>query len=378
MDDITQDKACQEGAIGTTPGELGIPYNRFDFQAKHKRGRALAYIADRAGMPDLANRMAACGAALGFTRDAAGRHLQAANFCHARLCPMCAARLAKKQCRVLGDVLMEAARQLEGVQFLFLTLAPRNRADLKAGVDDLLAAWKRFCGFAAIKRATIGAYRAVEITYNREARTWHPHIHAILAVPSEYFDPRNDLYLTQGDYVRLWRRALRAEYDPTANVKALYDKRTGARGGTESAIREASKYATKDADIFSAGSPDDQAYVFGELVRALAGRRLYSYAGLLRRVARDLACEDMEALDLIDADEDAPLSDLPATIYEAWSWEHMAGDYMCREVLRIDARQLHYIIPGATDYQIARRELEAMDAEELEARMPYSGKQMHL
>ena len=45
----------------------------------------------------------------------------------------------------------------------------------------------------------------------------HPHFHALLLVPS-YFTIN---YIKQGDWVEMWAKALRADYLPSVNVKAV-------------------------------------------------------------------------------------------------------------------------------------------------------------
>ena len=46
----------------------------------------------------------------------------------------------------------------------------------------------------------------------------HPHFHALLLVASSYFTIN---YIKQGDWVEMWAKALRADYLPSVNVKAV-------------------------------------------------------------------------------------------------------------------------------------------------------------
>ena len=46
----------------------------------------------------------------------------------------------------------------------------------------------------------------------------HPHFHALLLVKPSYFTIN---YIKQGDWVEMWAKALRADYSPSVNVKAV-------------------------------------------------------------------------------------------------------------------------------------------------------------
>ena len=47
----------------------------------------------------------------------------------------------------------------------------------------------------------------------------HPHFHALLLVKPSYFKGQG--YIKQGDWVEMWSKALRADYLPSVNVKAV-------------------------------------------------------------------------------------------------------------------------------------------------------------
>ena len=46
----------------------------------------------------------------------------------------------------------------------------------------------------------------------------HPHFHALLLVKPSYFAKG---YIKQSDWVEMWAKALRADYLPSVNVKAV-------------------------------------------------------------------------------------------------------------------------------------------------------------
>lgn len=327
-----------------SPGAVGLPYKPFDFRAKRWRNAAIARVADDAGYSKRGDNYAACGVSLGFGLDLGGRHLVAANFCHQRFCPLCSARLARKNARQLARVLLHAQEQHKGLRYIFLTLTCRNvgRDDLNACIVDLMQSWRRLTVTARWKRSVMGSFRAVEVTRNVQggAVEYHPHLHVICAVPASYFSPGSPLYLAHKELVRMWGLALRVDYAPSVRVSAIYSQDGGDRKAGDvdagAAVAEVSKYSVKDSDIISAAlEPDEAAAVYRAMADALHHKRLTAFSGVLLRAARDLRAVDLEAADIVDADEDHDTTEaerMAYDIYERWAWGQSLGDYICTDV----------------------------------------------
>ena len=64
----------------------------------------------------------------------------------------------------------------------------------------------------------------------------HPHFHALLLVKPSYFTIN---YTKQGDWVEMWAKALRADYLPSVNVKAV--KATLDEKGENNSTRQSVK-----------------------------------------------------------------------------------------------------------------------------------------
>ena len=80
------------------------------------------------------------------------------------------------------------------------------------------------------------------------ATWWHPHFHALLLVKPSYFKGQG--YIKQGDWVEMWSKALRADYLPSVNVKAVkatLDEK--GRKQLDKAICETLKYSVKPSDL---------------------------------------------------------------------------------------------------------------------------------
>ena len=98
-------------------------------------------------------------------------------------------------------------------------------------------------------RAVRGWFRAIEITYNEDADTYHPHIHAILVVENAYFYKNSPLYLTQPTWEKMWRESLRVNYNPRVDVRSTYGKggKTRKAKKERGEVLEAAKYAIRRA-----------------------------------------------------------------------------------------------------------------------------------
>jgi len=107
----------------------------------------------------------------------------------------------------------------------------------------------------------------------------------LLMVPGDYFS-RPEKYVEHAEWISLWRRALRVEYDPSVHVQAPKPKRAAKRNGTPSAAlmdaaRETLKYALKPEDMTS-----DRAW-FKEVTRQSYKLRFIASGGILKDVLRE-------------------------------------------------------------------------------------------
>lgn len=243
--------------------------------------------------PDRALNIANCGNHLTFAVLPDGKKkLQSADFCRERMCPMCQWRRALKL-SVQADKIFKVL-SIRGYRFIFVTLTIKNcTADnLNETCDLLYQSYKRLEKTKVYLSAVKGAYRALEITYNAEANTYHPHFHCLWAVEPDYFTSGD--YITMDKLIKLWKRVLKVDYDPSIDIETVKQK----EGQTiTSACVEACKYPTKFAVIKSTS-------VLQTLDYALRGRRLVSWTGILKMVRKELKLEDVEQGSLIHADEE--------------------------------------------------------------------------
>ena len=255
------------------------------------------------------------------------KKLKRANFCKDRLCTTCQWRKSMRQYHTSLELAREALRRHPTLRFIFLTLTMPNVAlrDLSGAIDGLFKSWQRLTQRKEIKSVVKGYLRALEVTYNHERDDWHPHIHAVLAVPSSYF---TDLYITQQRWLELWREATRISQITQVDVRTIKTKREGV-DPLEVGFAEASKYGVKPWSTKSRVSVkrllkelyvdredlkghawlrstrEETAEVVEQLREALEHRRLVQTGGIFREIKRELNLEDGEdkGADLINVDD---------------------------------------------------------------------------
>lgn len=249
--------------------------------------------------------MEQCANALQFVRYADGsKKLYQAYFCRNRLCPMCQWRRSLKlfgQVSQITDLLMV---QYSGVRFLFVTFTQANISgtELKPEIDRINKAFARLTdktkmvvAAKGLQKSLLGYIKSVEITYNSKTKTYHPHLHCVLAVKSTYFKSG---YITAGAWRELWRDMLHLDYLPQVNVQAI---KTAAN---KKAVAELTKYPAKVTSILDL--PNAEAVqVLADLTRFCRNRRFVSFGGCFKSAKQQLHLQDVEAnnADLVMVDK---------------------------------------------------------------------------
>lgn len=309
-------------------------------------------------------RCSACGSFLAFAwpgqveGDGVAR-LVKANFCHDRVCPHCARRRSLKLCGQMRQVLSVLR---EDCRYLFLTLTIPNVSgpELSGAIDGLMAGWRRLVGYRRFEGSVLGYFRALEVTKNTDRDspafgTFHPHLHAVLAVKPSYFS--GPAYIKRSEWLELWRKAMCRDDITQVDIRAfrrdpVSSDDVQAKIDYGAAVAEATKYACKPGDLLL------DLDTFDTLAGALAGRRLVSWGGVLAQAHADLKQEDVQApgadLALLD-NEPRPEGVHAVTVY-TWS----AGRYArkaCRLVNLSDPSDP--LSPSAVD--VSRHDRAVLD-----------------
>ena len=258
-----------------------------------------------------------------------GKKLIEAYFCKARLCVMCQWRkslVIRKQ--VLDLVHWHREKYSTDIPLLLtLTVVNVSGDELVRMVDRMNVAWRRLVQRRVIKRAVRSWFRALEITYNQERQDFHPHFHILLMVPKSYFDTRRDLYVSQQEWLRLWKLSMRDDRITQIDIRTIKARKVGT---LESLAAEVAKYATKPSSYVqenSNGLLEASPSIVEGLHYALKGRRLVGFGGLFKQIREEKKMVDVEEADLIHIDEDGVLKECSCKICgstlleELYRWE---------------------------------------------------------
>lgn len=251
-----------------------------------------------------ARRTKECGSFLEFGHaiidggeiESRGR-LYRANFCRDRLCPMCQRR---RELKLFGQMSRIMDRIEPEYSFIFITLTIRNvpANRLTMALNRFSEASDRFLRYKRIERVNKGIFRALEITYNPQKDTYHPHMHMIMAVPKDYFSSSD--YIQHEDWLKMWQRAYNDKRILFVNVKAItraeYEEGLSAAESMKKAVREAAKYTVKASSFLFDDMELSKKVVF-ELSTALRHRRLIQFRGCFQKAMKELRLEDVESAD---------------------------------------------------------------------------------
>ena len=276
-----------------------------DYKAKKIKNQVLQeFIKNKVSKKNF-ERIQNCGSFLLFHTDdrKEKKKLVHANSCKNRFCPMCAYKKSRKDAMKISIML----KYLENnCQFLFLTLTSPNVTsdNLSEEIKEYNESFKRMTKLKPFIGAVIGYIRKLEITYNADTNTYHPHFHVLLAVKKNYFG-RN--YIKRDTWLEMWRSAKRDETITQVDVRKL---------DMEKGILEIAKYSSKDSDYLIS---DD---VFDVMYKALKGRQVITYNGVFKEAAKLYKKGDLDYLKEIDLTE---------YVYRIlWQWGQ--GEYVEREI----------------------------------------------
>jgi len=311
---------------------------------KGKKRKSLL-MADHFGQADLASkaeRMRDCADTLVFRKSEERLKLYQAWFCKVRLCPMCNWRRSLK-IAYHNKRIVETVNERHNVRWLFLTLTVKNTdaESLSETISDMFKGFHKLRQYKAFKTSVKGFFRALEVTRNSDPDsdaygTYNPHFHVLLCVPAGYFK-KKELYLKQDDWTKLWQRAMKLDYTPVVNVKAVKGKKNIDKENIENyeqsvkdAVLEVSKYPVKDTDIVKGNKvTKENTETVLALDNALAYKRLIGYGGILKEIHKELNLGDAEEGDLINIAEDDEQAN--ETFEVMFKWHVGLRNYVAKE-----------------------------------------------
>lgn len=228
--------------------------------------------------------------------------LKSALFCRGRHCPICQWRRSLMWTARFLKAMPNILQDHPSARFLFLTLTVQNCeiTDLRSTLDWMNKSWQRMTQRKQFP--AIGFARSTEVTRGSDD-TAHPHFHALLMVPSTYFNGK--YYLAQKDWTELWASCLRVNYTPIVNIKAVKpNKRWLAENDTElaaeqllaGAIVETFKYSVKPQDLIGEGTEADRQWLL-QLTKQLEKTRAIALGGVFKNYLAESEPEDLVGKD---------------------------------------------------------------------------------
>lgn len=261
---------------------------------------------------DYAARISFCSQLLEFgltpdwDSDTLKLKLRSARFCRVRHCPVCQWRRSLQWKAKAYKVLPKIVEAYPNHRWLFLTLTVKNVpiADLRKTLQHMNRSFQRLSQRKAWPAE--GWLRSTEVTRGRDG-TAHPHFHCLLMVRSGYFGKN---YINQEQWVEMWQDALRCDYKPVLDCRAVKRGKQPMQ-----LIPELLKYCTKESDLVA-----DREW-FLELTRQMQKMKCITTGGVLKEYLKDL---EAEPEDLIGESEALVGSD-EAHLY--FGWKQQAKQY---------------------------------------------------
>lgn len=211
--------------------------------------------------------------------------------CRDRLCPICATRrsrmLAVQSAKVMPSIIKDGSND---ANLITLTVKNCSGYELPNTISRILQGWANVTQSYDTRKTVDGWARSLEITYNREAHTYHPHIHVILL-------SSNDRWKDKGYWAERWRKACDLDYTPIVDTRPITKGRDGG------AILEVCKYVTKTSELIDKLSPGELAFVVEPLSNAIRSRRMNAYGGDWAAERRKLKLKEPDLMDDVELSE---------------------------------------------------------------------------
>lgn len=263
---------------------------------EHKtKSRIMARRLYAVGLKARAARMYQCGDYI-MTRVNHNGELvtDTAQLCRDRLCSVCNWRLSMRRFAEMMAVLnaLEPQIKANSHKVALLTLTVRNVpiGDLRQCISAFSHAWHNMSRrdiFAGI----IGWSRNLEITYNAEAKTYHPHYHCLLIWKNQEYNK------AVSDILRAaWKHAYKCEYEPVIDVREAYSRteKSDEHNTVVRAALEAFKYSIKPNTLDLVPQSDLAAFA-----GAISGVRFVGYGKAIKETRKALGfTSDDEAKEL--------------------------------------------------------------------------------
>jgi plasmid rolling circle replication initiator protein Rep len=240
--------------------------------------------------------------------------LRNAMFCRDPYCPVCIPARSDARRRQVTKAMPLMIADHPQVKYLMMTLTVKNCeiTNLRKTIK-----WMNSAFIKMINRDSfceLGYIRALEVTRDKNnPKLAHPHFHALLAVPPDYFSTKKSLYMSQGKLSELWKDALGINYTPIVDIRRI---KVFEPKALSNAIGEIVKYVTKPTDLL-----EDVEWTC-EYISQMLGAKKVTTGGLFRDYLKQI---EQEPEDLIGKDDE---DDRKTGIFVYFKYDYKTRNYV--------------------------------------------------
>lgn len=266
-----------------------------------------------------------CGTFLEFSKNLTADNetiyrLTGSNFCRQRLCPMCQFRKSERAYALAVRVVQKL--EADGYRFLHLVLTVPNQKteyELTQAVSLMYKGFNRFLKYKTIGKAFKGVLRCLEVSYNYDNDTFHPHLHCLVAVRRSYFNDSR-AYVSYEAARQLWTKAVKQTLKNfpglsfiTPDTPDLQISMNAVKVGDFGGVAEVCKYCLKPLDLQADKEEQNKRILFA-LWYTLKGVRFVQKYGVLKEAFRQLDGDEL-------TDETTPEEKTTDKLCLSWSFE---------------------------------------------------------
>lgn len=276
-----------------------------------------------------AKRIKDCASYLDFYADTTENYKKLAHgfFCHDRFCPVCSNLKMRRDSYELLSCINVLKKDFN-YQFLMITLTVKNvSADqLKDEIKKIKRSFKKFRELQAFKKISRGYVCKLEVTYNKDVDSYHPHLHLIVAVNSSYFTSRD--YLSREKILTMWRNSYQDQSITQVDIRKI-------NTATIKDILEITSYAAKNSDLFFSYD------VFKTFYNSLRSVQILSFNGSFRDIRKKIRDKEINLFDYFDQTDFVLATKL-------LKFNYRDQKYNLDHVIQLE-NSYHYILKTVTD-----------------------------
>lgn len=215
------------------------------------RTRWVEALSADVSMHALQCRLEACGRNAWVERNAdTGQYRIVADGCKQRFCPRCS-RIFSRRCKDRIEQWTTTLDLTHTKRLKMLTLTMRHStAPLQKQLQNLRQSFRRLRQRSLFKRSLSSGIGVIQVTYNADSDTWHPHLHVLV----------HGDYIAVGKLSQAWKHA--SHGSTIVDIRAVRD--------ASKVIDYVTRYISRPIDFDDAPPPER----LREFVKTLKGARM--------------------------------------------------------------------------------------------------------